>query len=690
MAIGDDAKLRSILEKVELLTGERSKGSRRAVLISELDGLIQDLSDQNASIKKSVKELEAQFNSNSAYFNEEILVRADENSALTQVITTLKAVVEKNEAQIQETRRALATKTMSLAEHISTLSAQVGDSRANISEEKRVRASNDDAEALLRSNLSAYVGYTNGQSYTKTLAASISDEAIARANKDSSLAQKVTYLNAGSNRVYAQTDAPGNTSGQPGYPRQSGDVWYDTDDDFKPYVWAQVNDTGAYDWRDNSSGIYTKYIGQFASVLNKIKTLTTNDISYANTTTTLTSTLDTQTANIGTQYTVYSRGSAAPAGNAGLYVGTSATPTNAAVRSYNVYAIKKSDGTVTFNSYDVYADAANATAMAAKLNSYDNSYVVVVCAFDEPQTNRLLNGLPDAMYRCGASRLVFGDSSNFKYRSAYILVGVPGGGEGSGTERYAGVADSDTGSACSFSFSIRNGQPQGIAGTGVVTLAQSLTTTATKTDNLTYEYRLQGSFGTTTLSDGSSFTGIQFTGGRQRTGTNADGTPIYSTASNILLAANTIKLDGNVIITGSVNATQIASAAISDSDVGFGNGSASVWVTANHANDVFLAVATYAGGDSTAIVGGSGTLQIKKSGSNIGTGAPINGFATGGYAQTYVGGTGYFNGVLYLNFTTASASTVAKTTAGVTGGINFTVTTGLSAPVALYVMRLSR
>ena len=113
-------------------------------------------------------------------------------------------------------------------------------------------------------------------------------------------------------------------------------------------------------------------------------------------------------------------------------------------RSYIVDVYDRASGTWDSHKvYDVFGDASNARTMANDLNNLDASKIVIVRTLDEPQSNRLTNGLPDAIYRCGGSRTIFA-SSNFKARSAYILIGIPGIGEGNGIELYAGDVDSDS------------------------------------------------------------------------------------------------------------------------------------------------------------------------------------------------------------------------------------------------------
>lgn len=189
MTINNDRTLRAILEKVELLTGERSDGSRRAVLISELNGLIQDLSDQSAVVKKSITALESQMGASSASLTQELMTLASNNTALAQAITTLKASISGNLAEIQDTKRAIALTDMALAEQLQTLSSKIGGNTAQIVEEKRTRVTQDEALAQSITSLSATVTSNNN-----TLTSAIQTEQTARANGDAANASSITSL----------------------------------------------------------------------------------------------------------------------------------------------------------------------------------------------------------------------------------------------------------------------------------------------------------------------------------------------------------------------------------------------------------------------------------------------------------------------------------------------------------------
>lgn len=157
---------------------------------------------------------------------------------------------------------------------------------------------------------------------------------------------------------------------------------------------------------------------------------------------------------------------AAPAGWAnGLFNEAGAMVGNAPMRSYVLRELSPAGDLVYTNSYDVYGEGAyaapdgthrSAGTLAGDLNYIcDNrrGNIVVISTFDEPQGHRMDSGLPAAMYRCGASRAVFG-SPLFQYRSAYLLVGIAGCGEGNGAEKYAGDVGDDPNAWCELSFQL--------------------------------------------------------------------------------------------------------------------------------------------------------------------------------------------------------------------------------------------
>lgn len=104
--------------------------------------------------------------------------------------------------------------------------------------------------------------------------------------------------------------------------------------------------------------------------------------------------------------------------------------------------------------YDVNFSSSNAASLATDLNELSSNSMIILWTADEPKQNRFGPGnvLLDAMKKCGAANVVFGAGGNdgawnvetpgFKGRSAYILIGIPNQGEGSGVEFYSGDVNS--------------------------------------------------------------------------------------------------------------------------------------------------------------------------------------------------------------------------------------------------------
>jgi hypothetical protein len=132
--------------------------------------------------------------------------------------------------------------------------------------------------------------------------------------------------------------------------------------------------------------------------------------------------------------------------------------------TYNLAVIDRATMVLTYlNTYNVYADYHNAITLANQLNALGETSIVILWGRNEPSTYRMTPPLPDAIYRIGGSRQVFG-STKFRFGSAYILVGIPGHGQGNGLERYSGVTDWDTTAMCGASFYIVDGELQGTDG----------------------------------------------------------------------------------------------------------------------------------------------------------------------------------------------------------------------------------
>ena len=107
--------------------------------------------------------------------------------------------------------------------------------------------------------------------------------------------------------------------------------------------------------------------------------------------------------------------------------------------SYNL-AIIGLDGTfISCQTYNIFSNTngnANAEAMAAAINALDGNQRVIIFTYDEPKTHAVTNSnFVAALKACGASSSF---ETMINYRSAYILIGAYGLGEGNGVEYYEG------------------------------------------------------------------------------------------------------------------------------------------------------------------------------------------------------------------------------------------------------------
>lgn len=91
-------------------------------------------------------------------------------------------------------------------------------------------------------------------------------------------------------------------------------------------------------------------------------------------------------------------------------------------------------------------------------------YAMFLGGAHEPQQNRLLDGLPDAIVRVGGTKSLF-TANSFQFNSAYGLVGFANAGEGNGFEAYNGKTASDPLAHVQINFQSQNDK---LVGTGSV------------------------------------------------------------------------------------------------------------------------------------------------------------------------------------------------------------------------------
>ncbi|MGY8627878.1 gp53-like domain-containing protein [Chromobacterium violaceum] len=128
-------------------------------------------------------------------------------------------------------------------------------------------------------------------------------------------------------------------------------------------------------------------------------------------------------------------------------------------RSYNMAQLDSQGNIARDAAFDIAGGSGQAQAAADWLNAVPDGAWVIVYTSDEPQGNRDPSGaFGKALYRCGASHQIF-SSRNFFYRSAYILIGQAGCGEGKGREYYRGDGPSSPNAQLDVNFDLINGEP---------------------------------------------------------------------------------------------------------------------------------------------------------------------------------------------------------------------------------------
>jgi hypothetical protein len=216
------------------------------------------------------------------------------------------------------------------------------------------------------------------------------------------------------------------------------------------------------------------------------------------------------------------------------------------------------------------------------------------------------------MYRCGASQACFG-SPEFNVRSAYILVGIPGCGEGNGHEAYQGAPSpsGDPNAWCDVSFTLQFGNFQ-IGGSSF-------------TPRTLKDYSYTGSLNAT-----SDLTLIRVGGGGTQAGnavTKGTGTSGWDTAWYSQEVANggayatgspTSIMDGFIALKdASTGGGPAASASYQDLDYGFNFGGGGQ--LAAYELNVGTAIGSYVPGDQLMVTYDGQRVQYLKNGTVLRT-----------------------------------------------------------------------
>ena len=252
----------------------------------------------------------------------------------TQAISTLNTASSSQASSITALQTTVGNSSSGLVKDVSALTTTVGDSTTGLVKDVTTLQSTTSQQRIFRQSTmpstataDRKVGdlwfdtgngntpyFWNGTSWianpdnTRATTAALTAEQSARSSADAAVAAYALTASAGTGRVY--TSDPGTVS------RQNGDVWFKTEENFRPYVWYNSQ------WNDNSSGAYTQYVGQIASVTQTASAAysTANSAqttaNQANTTaTTANNTANTLANNLGYEWRVQGTIDGQPAGS---------------------------------------------------------------------------------------------------------------------------------------------------------------------------------------------------------------------------------------------------------------------------------------------------------------------------------------------------------------------------------------
>ena len=290
------------LEIAEVVTNIQSETENSSAAIIELQGAFADEQD---AVAGEITLINARVDDTEASIYSESLVRASGDTALGSRIDNLILTTDNDAAVIIDSEaQARISADEALGVRIDNVTAELDDVSAAVTEEVTARVTGDKAVASkvttasvgaarvytqddAPSSFGRLVGdvwfdtndeykpyYWTGSAWVDNSTgiykigqiAVISNDITAIKDTEKSLVRNVTRGIASMSRVYTQDDAPTDS-------RQAGDVWYDTNDDYKQYVWAQINGAGSFDWRDNTSGTYK--VGAIAQFETGISALVT-------------------------------------------------------------------------------------------------------------------------------------------------------------------------------------------------------------------------------------------------------------------------------------------------------------------------------------------------------------------------------------------------------------------------------
>lgn len=227
---------------------ERDRENRKArgVILQQQS----TLANQQEAQARTVEQLTAEFDAENAEIRAQItneqLVRSTADEALAQKTSVLEAQIEGVDqslsASIAEVARVSADADAAMTEKLnqqqSTMQTADAELSSRINEEATTRA--DAVESLATQIQQVTANYQQGD---QQLAGQITAESVARANAVQSLGSQINTVSAvagSKNKTFFQASAPSTGMG-------TGDLWFDTDSNNRPYrysgtAWVATDD----------------------------------------------------------------------------------------------------------------------------------------------------------------------------------------------------------------------------------------------------------------------------------------------------------------------------------------------------------------------------------------------------------------------------------------------------------------
>ena len=290
-----NAAIETVQTDVDAARDEASAALAAAVAL--LDADLHILTASDVAINYRIDNIVAVAGGTTAAVDQEALARAAGDNALAAQITSLTSTVNNNKASADSAFVTQSTTNSSLAASISSVSAVAGKQRVFSQSTQPASTGLIVGDLWIHTGDSNKLYYWTGTTWSVRedprigqLQASVTAEQIARADADTALAADITTVSAAANRqrVFNQASAPSTTG------RIEGDLWYDSDDGFKPYYW------NGSAWVDNSDGRYTTIA---ASVTAEAAARVSGDNALSASITSLTSTVNNNTAAISNEAT---------------------------------------------------------------------------------------------------------------------------------------------------------------------------------------------------------------------------------------------------------------------------------------------------------------------------------------------------------------------------------------------------